>query len=155
MEVHPQDHPKKVSRLLSILHCYPSHTPFMYPCGISLVGYALRCDPQSPRGHGSSVWRRSLTPRVPFTKSKLTLLLRRTYNQEKSNPQNDINKPTKSFVFIWAFGDDRHAEEVFHFFLLSFETTELLRRTPGLIWFQPALQLRSQWLCQFKSNLLK
>eukprot|EP00667_Euglena_gracilis_P001878 EG_transcript_1877 len=52
--------------------------------------------------------------RVPFTKSKLTLILRRAYNQEKNNPQNELNKPTKSFVLFWAFNDDRHAEETYH-----------------------------------------
>lgn len=50
--------------------------------------------------------------RVPFTKSKLALLLRRAYNQEKSNPQSDVNRPTKSFLFAFVFGDDSHAEEV-------------------------------------------
>eukprot|EP00668_Euglena_longa_P005802 GGOE01006844.1.p1 GENE.GGOE01006844.1~~GGOE01006844.1.p1 ORF type:complete len:960 (-),score=290.78 GGOE01006844.1:251-3130(-) len=52
--------------------------------------------------------------RVPFTKSKLTLILRRAYNQEKNNPQNELNKPTKSFILFWAFNDDRHAEETYH-----------------------------------------
>lgn len=52
--------------------------------------------------------------RVPFTKSKLALLLRRAYNQEKSNPQSDVNRPTKSFLFAFVFGDDSHAEETLH-----------------------------------------
>jgi len=52
--------------------------------------------------------------RIPFTKSKLTSLLRRAYNQEKHNLQNELNKPTKSMIFMWVFDDESHAEETYH-----------------------------------------
>lgn len=57
---------------------------------------------------------RSNRLRVPFTKSKLTSLLRRAYNQEKNNPYNEVNQPTKSFLFVFAYDDATHAEESYH-----------------------------------------
>jgi hypothetical protein len=52
--------------------------------------------------------------RIPYGKSKLTSLLKRTYNAEKNNTNNELNKPTASFMFIHAFTDDAHAEETYH-----------------------------------------
>eukprot|EP00760_Papus_ankaliazontas_P004629 PhM_4_TR12000/c0_g1_i1/m.52677 len=52
--------------------------------------------------------------RIPFGKSKLTSLLKRAYNAEKNNTNNDLNKPTASYMFIHAFTDDANAEETYH-----------------------------------------
>eukprot|EP00759_Apiculatamorpha_spiralis_P058964 PhF_6_TR951/c0_g1_i2/m.1770 len=52
--------------------------------------------------------------RIPYGKSKLTSLLKRTYNAEKNNANNELNKPTATFMFINAFTDDAHAEETYH-----------------------------------------
>eukprot|EP01006_Ploeotia_vitrea_P051082 TRINITY_DN67525_c3_g1_i2.p1 TRINITY_DN67525_c3_g1~~TRINITY_DN67525_c3_g1_i2.p1 ORF type:complete len:697 (+),score=121.28 TRINITY_DN67525_c3_g1_i2:44-2134(+) len=57
--------------------------------------------------------------RIPFTKSKLTSLLKRAYNQEKNNPNNDENLPTKSFMFVYCFNDPAHAEESYHTLLTA------------------------------------
>eukprot|EP01012_Entosiphon_sulcatum_P022467 TRINITY_DN2741_c0_g1_i2.p1 TRINITY_DN2741_c0_g1~~TRINITY_DN2741_c0_g1_i2.p1 ORF type:complete len:973 (+),score=225.32 TRINITY_DN2741_c0_g1_i2:56-2974(+) len=57
---------------------------------------------------------RSNRLRVPFTKSRLTSILKRAYNQEKNNPYNETNQPTKSFLFVHAFADAAHAEESYH-----------------------------------------
>uniref|UniRef100_A0A7S4LDR7 PH domain-containing protein n=1 Tax=Eutreptiella gymnastica TaxID=73025 RepID=A0A7S4LDR7_9EUGL len=52
--------------------------------------------------------------RIPFNKSTLTSLLKRAYNQERGYRHNADNKPTQSFVFIFAVGDGTHAEETYH-----------------------------------------
>lgn len=52
--------------------------------------------------------------RVPYGKSKLSLLLKRAYNGEKANPNNSKNAPTRSFLIAHCFNDAVHAEETFH-----------------------------------------
>eukprot|EP00331_Platyophrya_macrostoma_P026727 CAMPEP_0176444226 /NCGR_PEP_ID=MMETSP0127-20121128/22930_1 /TAXON_ID=938130 /ORGANISM="Platyophrya macrostoma, Strain WH" /LENGTH=980 /DNA_ID=CAMNT_0017829681 /DNA_START=55 /DNA_END=2997 /DNA_ORIENTATION=- len=52
--------------------------------------------------------------RVPYGKSKLSLLLKRAYNGEKSNPNNAKNAPTTSVLLAHVFNDVAHAEETFH-----------------------------------------
>lgn len=52
--------------------------------------------------------------RIPYGKSKLTSLLKRAYNAEKNNPNNDLNKATMTYMFVHAFTDEAHAEESYH-----------------------------------------
>ena len=52
--------------------------------------------------------------RIPFGKSRLSLLLKRAYNAEKNNSNNQLNQPTYTVLLVHAFTDDLHAEETFH-----------------------------------------
>lgn len=52
--------------------------------------------------------------RIPFGKSKLSQLLRRSYNGEKANPYNTINGPTKTVFLIHCFSDGKWTEETYH-----------------------------------------
>jgi hypothetical protein len=52
--------------------------------------------------------------RIPFGKSRLSLLLKRAYNAEKNNSNNQLNQPTYTVLLLSAFTDDFHAEETFH-----------------------------------------
>eukprot|EP00758_Cryptobia_borreli_P010057 Tbor_TRINITY_DN5531_c0_g1::TRINITY_DN5531_c0_g1_i1::g.13644::m.13644 len=52
--------------------------------------------------------------RIPFGKSKLTLLLKRAYNGEKGNPNNVNNLPTRSLMIVHVFNDVMHIEETYH-----------------------------------------
>lgn len=52
--------------------------------------------------------------RIPYGKSKLSLLLKRAFNGEKSNPNNAKNTPTQTVLIAHIFNDVAHAEESFH-----------------------------------------
>lgn len=52
--------------------------------------------------------------RVPYGKSKLSLLLKRAYNGEKNNANNALNAPTRTLLLAHVFNDIAHAEESFH-----------------------------------------
>nr|CCC89726.1 conserved hypothetical protein [Trypanosoma congolense IL3000] len=57
--------------------------------------------------------------RIPFGKSKLSQLLRRAYNAEKGNPNNDINEATSTAFIIHAFSDAVWTEESYHCLVLT------------------------------------
>lgn len=64
--------------------------------------------------------------RVPYGKSKLTGILKRAFNAEKNNPNNEVNKPTHCLLLVTIFADDGHAEETYH-------TLTMLRRVMNVI----------------------
>ena len=69
--------------------------------------------------------------RIPYGKSKLTLLLKRAYNGEKSNANNQTNGPTRTFMFVHAFDDDGHAEETFHTLTMAKKVTNVMSVSLG------------------------
>lgn len=52
--------------------------------------------------------------RIPYGKSKLTLLLKRAYNGDKNNANNATNLPSRTLLLAYALDDEPHAEEAFH-----------------------------------------
>ncbi|ORC89568.1 putative kinesin [Trypanosoma theileri] len=67
--------------------------------------------------------------RIPFGRSKLSQLLRRAYNAEKGNPNNNINGDTETYFIIHAFTDAEWAEETFHCLAMTKRTTNILSST--------------------------
>lgn len=64
--------------------------------------------------------------RVPYGKSKLSLLLKRAYNGEKNNANNAMNAPTRTVLLAHVFNDVAHAEESFH-------VVSMLRRLSSML----------------------
>ena len=64
--------------------------------------------------------------RIPFGKSKLATMLKRAYNAEKNNPNNELNQPTRSLLVVHAFTDGGHAEETYH-------TLSMVRRVSSVL----------------------
>ncbi|EPY30388.1 hypothetical protein STCU_04091 [Strigomonas culicis] len=67
--------------------------------------------------------------RIPFGKSKMSQLLRRSYNAEKGYTRGSQNGNTNTFMFIHCFTDAQWAEETYHCLTMIRRMTNTLGST--------------------------